>query len=346
MINEINENMFVQKLVHKFGRSPLQLNKLNESDAELIQIADNQNQVLAITTDSINEEIAIGLYDDPYLTGWMAVMVNLSDLAAVGAKPIGILISEILPKNFSKAALKQLQKGINDACTACDTYILGGDTNFGDQLVLTGIALGTIDKNNFITRIGAKQGDSVYVSGQVGGGNIFALLKLLHTEETKYDYKPIARIKEGQIVNQFASCAMDTSDGVLSTLDQLMRLNNVGFELKFDWERSIKHEDIIAAQQNRLPLWLLLAGQHGEFELLFTIPNNIENVFLEEANKQGWNPIKIGTTIQEQEIKIPLYGKLVSVDTRKIRNIDVQSNLGISSYLKSLLTIDEDLKFS
>ena len=66
----------------------------------LFRLEVSESSILAITTDSIVEEIRLGLYDDPYLIGWMIVMVNLSDLAAVGADPLGILISEIFPNNL------------------------------------------------------------------------------------------------------------------------------------------------------------------------------------------------------------------------------------------------------
>jgi len=100
-LNEILENKIINNLIAGFERSPNQLNHPHESDAEIIQLG---NIKLAITTDSISEEISTGLYDDPYLIGWMIVTVNISDLAAVGAIPIGILISEIIPDILVKGA--------------------------------------------------------------------------------------------------------------------------------------------------------------------------------------------------------------------------------------------------
>ena len=122
-LNSILENKLVNKLIESFERSPMQLNKPHESDAEIIEL--NDNTKLAITTDSISEEISTGLYDDPYFIGWMIVTVNMSDLAAVGASPLGILISEIIPKNFSDEKVTELQRGISDACKAYNTFVLG-----------------------------------------------------------------------------------------------------------------------------------------------------------------------------------------------------------------------------
>jgi thiamine-monophosphate kinase len=97
-LNEILENKIIDNLIAGFERSPDQLNKPHESDAEIMQLGTLK---LAVTTDSISEEISTGLYEEPYLIGWMIVTVNMSDLTAVGATPIGILISEIIPKDFT-----------------------------------------------------------------------------------------------------------------------------------------------------------------------------------------------------------------------------------------------------
>ena len=139
MLDKINENNTINNLAKYFCRSPFQKNALHESDAEIIEIG---GVILAITTDSIAEEIQTGLYDDPYLVGWMSVMVNMSDLAAVGAEPVGILISEILPGNIPSSFIDKIQEGINDAVKQCGTFVLGGDTNTGENLIITGTAIG------------------------------------------------------------------------------------------------------------------------------------------------------------------------------------------------------------
>ena len=82
----------------------------------------------------------------------MIVTVNMSDLAAVGATPIGILISEIIPKTFSEEKIKELQRGISDACNKYNTFVLGGDTNEGEKLILTGTAIGII-KNEKLSHV-------------------------------------------------------------------------------------------------------------------------------------------------------------------------------------------------
>jgi thiamine-monophosphate kinase len=74
---------------------------------------------------------------------------------------------------------------------------------------------------------------------------------------------------------------VDTSDGFISTIDRLMSLNEVGFELTEDLDKIIDEASLNFAEKLNIPSWLLFAGQHGEFELIFTIPKAIK-AFLEE----------------------------------------------------------------
>ena len=341
-LNSILENKVINNLISVFDRSPIQLNKPHESDAEIIQLDDNTK--LAVTKDSISEEISTGLYDDPYLIGWMIVTVNMSDLAAVGATPIGILISEIIPKDFESDKIKELQKGISDACKEYNTFILGGDTNDGEKLVLTGTAIGIIKQEKTTSRIGCKPGDLLFSSGKLGSGNAFAISKLIAQNNSFTDYKPFARLRDASILSKYASCCMDTSDGLIATLDQLMRLNDAGFEINSDWQNTIDENALKYAKNNSIHPWLLFAGQHGEFELIFTIPENLKKSFLEKALQNGFEPIELGTVIPAKEVRIPVYDKSIPIDTKFIRNLPSETKGDIYFYLKSLLEYDFKLK--
>jgi thiamine-monophosphate kinase len=351
MMNKIIENQLIDELTEQFQRSPMQMNKLHGSDAELIQLSGDPNMRLAITTDSIIEEIAVGLYDDPYLVGWMAVMANMSDLAAVGARPIGILLSEVLPHNYPTASLQRLQQGIQDACVKCATFVLGGDTAMSDRLMLTGTAVGITDSERILSRSGCKPGDAVYVSGPVGRGNAFALSMLAanFSPDLRYGsgvlrYQPIARLSAGQSLPGIASACTDTSDGVLSSLDQLMRLNNVGFEFDENWEYAVDSESGKLAALHGISAWLLLAGQHGEFELLFTVPADHEDDLWEAASKGGWTPLLLGRAIKKPEISLPMCGGRVSIDTALIRNLTYHAGSDIQQYVRELLALDREFR--
>jgi thiamine-monophosphate kinase len=342
MMNTITENVLLNNMTRHFVHPPTQLNAQHEADAELLRLPGEANNFIAITTDTIVEEFVTGLYDDPYLAGWMIVMANLSDLAAVGAEPMGLVLSETLPGNCSDRFIEGLQNGVADACRRCGTYILGGDTNFSDRLVLAATAIG-YQKGKFITRVGHHPGDILYTSGLLGSGNGFALWKHLHLGGN-YPFTPVARTKEGQLIAIFASACMDTSDGVFATLDQLMRLNKTGFELVENWRNILRPDAVAVAGACSIPDWLLFAGNHGEYELLFTVPQDRENKFLLAAGTIDWSPIRLGRVIPEPRITIHLsYGRR-NVDTGYIRNLFSVVPFDIDICIKQLLDYDKMLR--
>jgi len=208
---------------------------------------------------------------------------------------------------------------------------------------LTGTAVGIINSEKSISRVGCKPGDIVYSSGKLGLGNAYAISKLLITTSSSPDYKPIARIKECELISKYASCCMDTSDGLISTLDQLMRLNDVGFAISTDLEKMIDDHGLKYAEDNHIPSWLLFAGQHGEFELIFTIPQKLNEAFLNETSKIGFIPLELGKVISDKKVIIPLYGKMIPIDTAFIRNLPAETKGDINHYLKLLLEYDSQL---
>jgi len=355
-LKDIIENKIINDLTKSFNRSPKQLNKVHETDAEIIEL-ENSPYNLAITIDTISEEIKTGLYSDPYQIGWMSVMVNMSDLAAVGASPLGIVISQIFPQKISGEEIKIIQDGINDACKKCETFVLGGDTNFGDELIISGCAIGTVEKGKHLKRIGCKLGDKIYVSGKVGNGNAFAAQKLLFSNHSdsrllgndnvsgrEIEFYPEAELEWRNILNKHSSSCIDTSDGVLSSIDQLMRLNNIGFRFRNDWIETLDPTSKHLFTKYNLPLWLLLAGEHGEFELLFSIPQENETEFLKEADRLNLNPVYLADAKSEQNIKIDLYQKDQILDSEKIRNLAFEKGFSPSKYLQKLMEMDTLLK--
>lgn len=291
---ELIENLQLQKIRNGFRRAPAQINQFLESDAELLRLPDGS--IMAATTDCIAEEIATGLYHDPAHIGWMTVVVNLSDLAAVGAAPLGILLSESLPAGFPDEKLRAVQKGIAEACAAAGTYVLGGDTNQSGAWQMGGTAFGLIPAAGpVISRKGAQAGDILYCSGPMGLGSAYAFEMLLgEGGRSAIDYRPAPRLAEGQLVRQFGSTCIDTSDGFLHALCNLLEVNETGFQIEIPLT-SLAHPEVIRIHNGRhIPAWIFLAGPHGEFELVFTIPPQNEQHFIQEAETTGWKPIRIG----------------------------------------------------
>jgi thiamine-monophosphate kinase len=334
---------FISKITGNFRRSPLQKNKIHQTDAEIIDLNVGPERYLAVTTDTISEEIKFDLYDDPFLIGWMAVMVNMSDIAAVGASPLGILISEAFTNSMDQEYISKIQEGIEAACRTCNTFVLGGDISTAEQLSLTGCAIGILEGENFLSRVGCKPGDLIYSTGKLGKGNGFALQKFNQHKELVIDYKPVARLNEGKSLIEIANCCIDTSDGTISTLDQIMRLNNCGIKLNDDWEKIVDDESKTICNQLGIPTWFLLAGYHGEFELIFSIDLDSESKLLDISKRNKCDHIKIGQAIESPELILKLYGKERKIDSSLIRNFSFKNSNNVQNYINALFEYDERL---
>ncbi len=325
------EVALIERLASAFRRSPLQLNARHESDAELVRLGDS-DAVLALTTDAISEELERGLYADPYLIGWMTVMASASDLAAVGAAPLGILVSETLPDDLAAETVAQLQHGLSDACDATGLHVLGGDTNSGPRLHMGASAAGIVTGPPPLTRLGARPGDRLYASGSLGLGAAFALLRLRGM--TAPVFLPVARVREGQLLRGLASCAMDTSDGALVTLDELMRLNGVGFVFERDVAEVLHPAASTVAQTAGLPAWTLLAGPLGEFELLFTISGECVAELRSRAAAANWAPVELGRVVSEPGVRL---ADGTPLDTRRIRDLFTDVGGDVERYVQELI---------
>lgn len=337
---ELLENILLQQISSKFRRSPDQMNQLLESDAELLRLPDGS--VLAVTTDCIAEEIATGLYSDPAHIGWMTVVVNLSDLAAVGAKPLGLLLSESLPPDFPEEKLKAVQGGIAEACAATGVFVLGGDTNNSKDWQMGGTAIGLISPGEpIITRKGSQVGDLLYCSGSMGIGSAFAFSVLLGEGAQEVLYRPIPRLTEGALVRQFGSSCIDTSDGFFHGLSNLLEVNPIGVQIDIPLTTMTHPVALGICQAKKLPAWIFLAGPHGEFELLFTIPVKNEKHFLEAAEKLNWKPLRIGVCTAEKSCTARMSkGGYMSIDPFKIANTYVESGGDPQTFLDQLLTLE------
>lgn len=337
MVEEIIENRMIESFARHFQEPMNRINKIHESDAELVDPGSGSEYYIAVTTDAVIEEVASGLYDDPYLIGWMLATVNFSDLAAVGAYPLGLVVCINTPSTEDDAFIQGLSTGISDACQQLGSFVLGGDTNQSSELYLSGCAVGTVPKRSTITRKGAKSGDRCYLTGPAGLGGLFAFLKLSGKEVKSSIYRPVARIEEGKIIRQFANCCMDTSDGVIHTVDTLMRVNDCRFILNDDWGQTIHPDVLNICQAQNLPPWITMAGVHGEFELLFTIHKENEPKMLREAEKIDWSPVYIGEVDEGKGVYIRSDEQFIPIDSGHIRNLSENAGSDHQAYIAALL---------
>lgn len=200
--------------------------------------------------------------------GFKAVTVNVSDLAAMGAEPLGFLLSIAIPKDLEVDSFKQIIDGVFKACDYYSIPLIGGDTNEASEIIISGTALGTCDKP--LMKNTYKQGDLVAITGDIGLAALGFELETLDNIYVEKALKSKARIKEGQILKDYgATSATDITDGLASELYEIKK-DNFGFMI---YEELLDISDEYKNMANGLDLdYLDLILHVGEdFELLFTI---------------------------------------------------------------------------
>jgi thiamine-monophosphate kinase len=255
-------------------RSPLQTHAPGDSDAEVIRLRDDL--FLATSSDAIEEEIAAGLYRQPRTAGWVAVMAGLSDLAAVGAAPLGILLTTIWAADWGLSRRAELAAGVAEALRRSGTALLGGDNASGQSTVVAISAIGSSPVLP-MSRRGARPGDVLCVTGSTGRGA--ALGASLVLREHGFDwpedlYRPCARLEEGARLRPFASACVDASDGILRAVRALTSANGVGAALTWNPD-SLDGEAAAYFRRADLPLWWLWLAEHADFELVAAVPKRM-----------------------------------------------------------------------
>ena len=199
--------------------------------------------------------------------GFKAVTVNVSDLAAMGAEPLGFLLAIALPKDLKLDSFKEIISGVLNACEYYHIPLIGGDTNEASEIIITGTALGLCDKP--LMKNTYNKCDLIAVTGQIGLAALGFELETFDNSYTKKALKPEARVKEGLILRDYASSATDITDGLASEL----------YEIKKDGYGFMIHEELLGISDE----YKQIAGEHDldyldlilhvgeDFELLFTI---------------------------------------------------------------------------
>lgn len=338
---ELIGNQFLRTVKEAFPRHPKQVNKFLESDAEILRDLPRPNGFTILKTEAIHEEIRTGLYTDPFTIGWMSVTATISGIAAVGARPDGILLLMQLLPDLNKEYLQRLYDGINAACSEYAVCVIGGDTNYSSQLSIATTCIGHFAGLWPLMRTGCREGELIYTTGKPGAGSLYAFNTLYHKK--KVPFRPLARLKESRVISRFATSCIDSSDGYIPALANLAELNNVGFTLDVPVEEYVDDDVLSACEHYGIPSWLMLAGPHGDYELIFTIPPEQQLNFLAAAADGGWAPVYTGVISSNTGLEILHLGRKIRTDASAVANLFRQSSGDIQKYLQSLLQLHYSL---
>ena len=203
--------------------------------------------------------------------GFKSVTVNVSDLAAMGAEPLGFLLAIAIPKDLELDSFKEIIEGVLSACDYYSIPLIGGDTNEASEIIISGTALGLCDEPLMMDNYSI--GDVVAVTGDIGLAALGFELEDFNNIYVKKALKPLARINEGiTLKNSGATSATDITDGLASELYQIKK-DSFGFMI---YEELLNISDEYKEYCKNLDLnYLDLIFHVGEdFELLFTMPKD------------------------------------------------------------------------
>lgn len=227
---------------------------------------------LVLTTDALVENVHFlrsptGARD----LGHKAVVVNVSDIAAMGASPRAAVCALTLSESVEAAWVMELFGGMREACDEYALWLVGGDLSRGGEVSIAVTVTGEVAPGRAVLRSGARPGDRIVVTGELGGSAAGLRLSRLRTAPSEQQralirrhLRPTARVGEGGVLARHGATAMmDVSDGLSLDLSRLARASGVGARLELD-RVPVAH---LAALDDAL-------GGGEDYELLACLPDD------------------------------------------------------------------------
>ncbi|MBV8744879.1 MAG: thiamine-phosphate kinase [Xanthobacteraceae bacterium] len=303
MSNQSAEDRLIARYFAPIAKDPGALGLVDDA-AVLVPPADCD---LVLKTDPIVAGVHFFPEDPPAAIARKALRVNLSDLAAKGARPLGFLLSLALPADIGDAWLTAFAEGLGADAEHFACPLLGGDTDRTPGLLTVTIAaLGAVPRGTMVKRKGAKPGDRVVVSGTIGDSALGVRLRKQSELAASWGVEgarrqhlldrylvPQPRLAIAETIRRFASAAMDISDGLAGDFAKLCRASDVGGDIE------VARVPLSAAARAALDcdgavIEPILTGG-DDYEILATVPAAELAAFRAEAAARGVDLTAIGT---------------------------------------------------
>jgi thiamine-monophosphate kinase len=282
-ISSLGERALIARLQAHFHGTPDYV-RVGIGDDAAVLAADRGTE-LVLTTDSLVEGVHFSFaWSSPEDVGYKALAVNLSDLAAMGARPRASLLSLALPADLSLDTFDRLVAGYANLSTETHTPLVGGNiTRTTGPAVIDVTAIGTVRPRRRLLRSGAAPGDEVWVTGLLGAASAgLAYLASNRPPESWTEHeaacierqrRPAPRLKAGHIIGKTgaASAAMDLSDGLAQAVLAIAEASRVRIIVEAEALPIHPGVEALAAQQAVPGHAFVLAGAE-DYELIFTVP--------------------------------------------------------------------------
>lgn len=258
-------------------------------------------RALVVTKDMMAAGVHFLPDDPPGAIAARLLRVNLSDLAAMGAEPFGVLLGLGLTGREDDAWLRAFAAGLGDDLEHYETSLLGGDTIAGiAALTLSLTAIGHAPAGATLARGGAGAGDAVYVSGTVGDAGLG--LDALRADPRMADpwlvqryRRPEPRLKLGQALAGLATAAADVSDGLLADAGHIAEASGLGVRIMLaSVPLSAPYQALRGADEAAR---LAAATAGDDYELVFTVPADREAAILALSERLALRLTRIGTMV-------------------------------------------------
>lgn len=290
-------------------------------DCALLNIP--ENKTLAVTTDTQIEGIHFFKNTSPYYLGYKSLLVNLSDLAAMGAKPYCFTLSITLPE-ANDSFLEEFSKGLFELASKVQIPLIGGNTTKG-ELSITISAYGLVDKGCALRRDCARAGDDVYVTGTLGlpglavelgyrnltDGRDLTFRNIDGKDAFSHCYEKSMLIENrcefaSSLVN-YSHCAIDISDGLVGDLRHILEKSGVGAAIEIDYLPKPYEFEVYSLDERIQDKFCLYGG--GDYELLFTAPKKNRDSISKLSSDYAVKVSKIGE-IKNGTFEILKHGKM------------------------------------
>ena len=287
-------------------------------DCALVDITNGMD--LAVSTDTMVSGTHFFPDVNPENLGHKALAVNLSDMAAMGAMPYWAMLALTLP-SVDHDWLAAFAKGFFDLAAEFNVSLIGGDTTRG-PLTLTVTIMGEVPAGAALRRSGAKAGNDVWVSGNIGDAALAVAHrhgKLVLSEADYHEavmrlYEPTPRVALGQALRGMATAAIDVSDGLLADLGHICRLSGVGATVDL---AAIPVSAIGAKHVGTAAGRTAIAAGGDDYELCFTATPNSRESIQELSEGLGIPITRIGQLKRGKGISLlGPDGKPVKIDGR------------------------------
>ena len=270
-------------------------------DAALFSL--EQGYQLVTTTDTLAEGVHFSASTPAKDIAHKSLAVNLSDIAAMGAKAKYFTLAIALPK-LDQSWLKEFSDSLRQLSGYYEVDLIGGDTTRG-SLTITITMIGIVESSKALTRSGARPGDGVYVSGIIGDAG-FCFWKLNNglvpsNQELKRLNCPTPRIELGLELKNLASACIDISDGLEQDLFHILKASSVGAIIEVE---KIPISEALHVHIKDTNNWSIPLCGGDDYELCFTIPEGNEEVLKKISKSCNVNITKIGVVNKSLGLQI------------------------------------------